>query len=132
LVRPANTSLVTRNVAASHTATPRANETFNPRVWCGISIPVNAHFDLTLTCAYSETILSSKPVQRVCPLATIFGSNVAWRSRLSKSFGCCRCACCSGAGPPDRASRTLDVSSVRLAAPVPVAFSARPIESKIL
>src|SRR5258705_8892684 len=31
--------------------------------------------------AYIEMILSSKPVQRVCPLATILGSNVALRSR---------------------------------------------------
>ena len=31
--------------------------------------------------AYIETILSSKPVNRVCPLATIFGSKVPLRSR---------------------------------------------------
>jgi hypothetical protein len=31
--------------------------------------------------AYIETILSSKPVNRVCPFPTIFGSNVPLRSR---------------------------------------------------
>src|SRR3954464_8179072 len=31
--------------------------------------------------AYMDRIFSSNPVNRVCPLATIFGSNVPFRSR---------------------------------------------------